>query len=202
MTTTLVTTIKSLLAECRAQAREQGWTGEDATYNYTTADLDYVTDRIGCNPTTEQWQGAGLQWVGSAYIGDGIPHGWVSRGGYDVHYECGGIDRVAFEEPATYAENAALVARIEREQGVKLDSNTAEPGEGGECVMRALPATIELNISSSNPEPESFAAFCEQQLAEQYPHAEITVRVVNSDDTQTGSIRVDTSNLWHEYCNK
>lgn len=136
--TTLVTTIKSLLTECRAQAREMGWTGEDATYNYTAADLDYVTDRIGCNPTAEQWRDAGLQWVGSTHVGDGIPHGWVSRGGYDVHYEGGEIDRVAFEEPVTYAENATLIARIECELGVKLRSDMAEQGEGGECVISGV----------------------------------------------------------------
>ena len=199
---TTIVTIKSLLAECRTQAREQGWTGEDAAYNYTTTDLDYITDRLGCSPTAEQWRDAGLQWVGNAHVGDGIAHGWVSRGGYDVHYDCGKIDRVAFDEPATYAENVALAARIEQEQGVKLDLDTAEPGEGGECVIKATPGTLELNISSSNPEPEEFAAFCEKRLTEQYPQAEITVRVVNSDHSQTGSIRVDISDLWHEYCNK
>jgi len=59
--------IRELIAECRAEARDQGWQGDDEDYVLQAADLDYIVDALGYKPTLEQWRAAGLAWIGSAH---------------------------------------------------------------------------------------------------------------------------------------
>ncbi len=63
-------TLRASLALCRSLAREQGWEGADAEYQYTAEDLHFVTDEIGRKPTREEWAEAGIRWVGEDHVGD------------------------------------------------------------------------------------------------------------------------------------
>lgn len=62
--------LKKLLADCRELARDNGWLGDDTNYNYAKPDLDYVINNLGYKPTVSQWRDAGLQYVGTANIGE------------------------------------------------------------------------------------------------------------------------------------
>lgn len=66
-----MTRLRELLDDCVHAAREQGFDGADSDYEFTPADVDYVTDALGYLPTSQQWVDAGLRWVGDAHIGDG-----------------------------------------------------------------------------------------------------------------------------------
>lgn len=54
--------IKSPLAKCEAAARAEGYDGED--FEPTAPDMEWVCERLGYKPTAEEWQAAGLSWVG------------------------------------------------------------------------------------------------------------------------------------------
>lgn len=68
ITTDLAEAIRSYAAECRDTAREQGWEGEDDDFEYTTADMDYITSQVGRLPTREEWASAGFGYVGSKHV--------------------------------------------------------------------------------------------------------------------------------------
>lgn len=70
--------IRSLLEECVQEARDQGFEGSADEYDYTAADLEWVTDQLGYKPTRRDWEGAGLEYIGSAHIGEG-PSGYTAR---------------------------------------------------------------------------------------------------------------------------
>ena len=62
--------IRTLLEECVAEANEQAAAEHQvdfADYDFTGADLEYVTDELGRKPTREEWDKAGLEWVGGAH---------------------------------------------------------------------------------------------------------------------------------------
>lgn len=65
-------TLSDLLTACRADARDQGWDGNDAEYEYTAEDLRWVTDQWGRLPTREEWRAAGLEWVGEVHVAEDI----------------------------------------------------------------------------------------------------------------------------------
>lgn len=66
-TTTSTATLSNLLSDVRVEARRQGYTGTDAEFEYSEADLDYVTGMIGRKPTAEEWRAEGLGFVGSKH---------------------------------------------------------------------------------------------------------------------------------------
>ena len=70
MTPPVSTRIRSLLAQCLRAARDQGYTGTDAAYEYTAEDCDYVIATLSRKPTRQQWADAGLPYVGDAHIQD------------------------------------------------------------------------------------------------------------------------------------
>ncbi len=63
-------TLSTLLASCISDARANGFDGADAEYEYTVADLEYVTDQLGRKPSREEWVAAGLRYVGSVHVGE------------------------------------------------------------------------------------------------------------------------------------
>lgn len=69
ITTDLSEAIRSYAAECRDAARERGWEGEDDDFEYTPADMEYITGQgqVGRLPTREEWAAAGFGWVGNAH---------------------------------------------------------------------------------------------------------------------------------------
>jgi len=67
-TTESIDRIKGLLADCRSEARKQGWTGSDASYEYTAYDMAWITGQLGYKPSREDWEQAGLRYVGSEHV--------------------------------------------------------------------------------------------------------------------------------------
>ena len=66
--TATVEQIKTELADCEAAARREGWEG---AWEPTAADLESVCAALGHKPSREEWQSAGLGWVGDAHVGEG-----------------------------------------------------------------------------------------------------------------------------------
>lgn len=66
--------IRRLLAGCVAEARKAAGSRVDEIdwddYEYTAADLEYVTDTLGRKPAREEWAEAGCRGVGSAHVAD------------------------------------------------------------------------------------------------------------------------------------
>lgn len=69
-TVEITETIKTAAAECRAEARGQGWEGEDDDFNYSPVDMDYIVSKAGRLPTREEWTAAGFGWVGGAHCAE------------------------------------------------------------------------------------------------------------------------------------
>jgi len=70
MTTTARGTARDIISaldECFHDAREQGFEGDRDQWRPTEADLEYVTDKPGHKPTREQWEHAGITWVGGRH---------------------------------------------------------------------------------------------------------------------------------------
>lgn len=77
--------IKALLADCVAEALEQGWDG-DVAYEYTAEDLEWVTDQLGRKPTLAEWRAATSPgyWIGGAHCAAEAPDRWWKFGGSNL----------------------------------------------------------------------------------------------------------------------
>ena len=67
-------TIKALLADCKAAAIKAGCfdlNSEESTASTwvpTAADLEWITTKLGYKPSRKAWEDAGLKGVGAAHI--------------------------------------------------------------------------------------------------------------------------------------
>lgn len=66
-TTHHIATLSDLLNDCFLAAQDQGFDGDRDSYEYTPADLEYVTDMLGRKPSRQEWAAAGLPHVGGAH---------------------------------------------------------------------------------------------------------------------------------------
>jgi len=62
--------IEEKLEECYRTAYEAGFDGKFDEYDFTEADLSWITDELGYKPTKAEWEKAGLSWVGGAHCAD------------------------------------------------------------------------------------------------------------------------------------
>lgn len=54
-----IATLRTLIADCLAEARRQGWTDDDDKYELTAQDCDWIVSQLPRTPTSEEWSDAG-----------------------------------------------------------------------------------------------------------------------------------------------
>jgi hypothetical protein len=59
--------LRTLLDVCYHDADEAGFEGTRADWEPTEVDLDWITDKAPFTPSDEDWDNAGISWVGGAH---------------------------------------------------------------------------------------------------------------------------------------
>lgn len=64
--------IEDLMGQCVDAAVKAGWDGLGREpYAFTREDLDWIVAELGRKPSADEWEEAGMGWVGGDHVAEG-----------------------------------------------------------------------------------------------------------------------------------